>query len=60
MIPAFLLALRKGRGQILKALFGYNVNPSLTEVVAYVGYWAVTLVALRHQQTQSKQVAALT
>ncbi|HSR34657.1 MAG TPA: FTR1 family protein, partial [Anaerolineae bacterium] len=26
-----------GVGQILKALFGYNGNPSLTEVVAYIG-----------------------
>ena len=46
-----------GLGQILKALFGYNGNPSLTEVVAYVGYWVVVLVALRHRQTQTKQVA---
>jgi high-affinity iron transporter len=45
-----------GLGQILKALFGYNGNPSLTEVVAYVGYWLVVLVARRHRQTQAKQV----
>ena len=47
-----------GLGQIMKALFGYNGNPSLTEVLAYVGYWLVVLVALRHRQTQAKQVAA--
>jgi high-affinity iron transporter len=40
-------------GQILKALFGYNGNPSLTEVVAYVCYWAIVLVALRRRQTQA-------
>jgi high-affinity iron transporter len=27
-------------GQILKTLFGYNANPSLTEVLAYVAYFA--------------------
>lgn len=39
-------------GQILKALFGYNGNPSLTEVVAYIGYWVVVLLALRHRRTR--------
>lgn len=41
-----------GGGQILKALLGYNGNPSLTEVLAYVGYWAVVLLALRRRQTR--------
>jgi high-affinity iron transporter len=27
------------QGQVLKALFGYNGNPSLTEVLAYLGYF---------------------
>lgn len=35
-----------GVGQILKALVGYNGNPSLSEVVAYSAYWAVVLAAL--------------
>lgn len=39
-----------GAGQILKALVGYNGNPSLTEVVAYAGYWVVVLLALRRRQ----------
>jgi high-affinity iron transporter len=30
-------------GQFLKALFGYNANPSLTEMLAYVGYFVVVL-----------------
>jgi high-affinity iron transporter len=34
-----------GVGQLLKALFGYNGNPSLTEVVGYAGYWLVILLA---------------
>jgi len=31
-------------GEFLKALFGYNGNPSLLEVVAWAGYLAVALV----------------
>jgi high-affinity iron transporter len=46
-----------GLGQILKALFGYNGNPSLTEVVAYVGYWIVVLLALRHRRTRTELAA---
>jgi high-affinity iron transporter len=30
-------------GQFLKALFGYNGSPSLTEMLAYVGYFVVVL-----------------
>jgi high-affinity iron transporter len=45
-----------GPGQILKALFGYNGNPSLTEVVAYLGYWAVLLSALWRRRTASVPV----
>jgi high-affinity iron transporter len=28
-------------GSVLKSLFGYNGNPSLMEVLSYVGYYAV-------------------
>jgi high-affinity iron transporter len=34
-------------GLMLKALFGYNGNPSLTEVAAYVVYFAAILLGLR-------------
>ena len=30
-------------GQFLKALFGYNANPSLSEMLAYIGYFVVVL-----------------
>ena len=30
-------------GRLLTALFGYNGNPSLVEVLAYVGYWGLIL-----------------
>jgi high-affinity iron transporter len=36
-------------GSILKALFGYNGNPSLTEVLAYLAYFALVSVALKRQ-----------
>jgi high-affinity iron transporter len=34
-------------GQILKTLFGYNANPSLTEVLAYLAYFAAIGFGLR-------------
>lgn len=33
-------------GQMLKALFGYNGNPSLTEVLAYLAYFIISLSGL--------------
>jgi len=34
-------------GSILKALFGYNGNPSLLEIVSYVAYYLVVGMAIR-------------
>jgi len=34
-------------GSLLKALFGYNANPSLTEVIAYLGYFIAIAIGLR-------------
>ena len=34
-------------GAMLKALFGYNANPSLLEVVGYAAYWVLALVGVR-------------
>lgn len=42
-----LLNERQGLGAFLKALFGYNGNPSLIEVVAYVTYLAWMIYVLR-------------
>jgi len=47
-------------GQILKALFGFNGNPSLTEVAAYIGYWVLVLLALRHRRMRLALSAART
>ena len=45
-------------GQVLKALFGYNGNPSLTEVAAYLGYFAFIVTALRPRKLAGQAVAA--
>jgi high-affinity iron transporter len=34
-------------GRILQTLFGYNGNPTLTEVLAYFGYYLVILLGIR-------------
>ncbi|HSF79962.1 MAG TPA: iron uptake transporter permease EfeU [Anaerolineales bacterium] len=39
-------------GQLLKALFGYNGNPSLTEVLAYFGYFVVIVFSLNRNQVR--------
>ena len=44
-----ILNEKEGFGSFLKALFGYNGNPSLIEVVAYVGYLAVVMSVLRRR-----------
>lgn len=42
-----LLNEKQGVGALLKSLFGYNGNPSLLEVIAYVAYLAGVSWALR-------------
>jgi high-affinity iron transporter len=45
-------------GQLLKTLFGYNGNPSLTEMIAYFGYLVVILSLWRREQTVPAKVTA--
>jgi high-affinity iron transporter len=45
-------------GQILKSLLGYNGNPSLTEIIAYLSYWVVIVLALRRGRAPTKVVPA--
>jgi high-affinity iron transporter len=40
-------------GQMLKVLFGYHGNPSLTEVLAYFTYFAVILFGLLYNRARS-------
>ena len=46
----FFLSEQSTMGQMLKALFGYNANPSLTEVLAYIGYFAAITIGLRRSR----------
>lgn len=46
----FLLDENAFVGQLMKTLFGYNGNPSLTEVLAYIGYYVALFFGLRRQQ----------
>ncbi len=49
-----LLDERSFLGEMMKTLFGYNGNPSLSEVLAYAGYFAVIALGLwRDQRKQS-------
>lgn len=49
----FLLDETTPLGLILRALFGYNANPSLTELVAYAGYFIIlTFIHLKNQRNQ--------
>jgi high-affinity iron transporter len=42
-----ILDERGAVGTFLQALFGYNGNPSLIEVLSYIGYFAVVYLATR-------------
>jgi high-affinity iron transporter len=44
-------------GALLKALFGYNANPSLSEALAYVGYLLAVTAALRPTTPRPGNVA---
>jgi len=46
----FLLNEDAFLGQVLKSLFGYNGDPSLTEVLAYLAYFAAIAVGLRRSR----------
>lgn len=43
-------------GKLLKSLFGYNADPSLTEVIAYLGYFIVITIGIR---SLSKKTAVM-
>ena len=45
-------------GLLMKTLFGYNGNPSLTEMIAYFGYLAVILSLWRRENTVPSKVTA--
>jgi high-affinity iron transporter len=53
-----ILSDEAGLGAVLKTLFGYNGNPSLTSIIAYVGYFVFILTALRPRRLIGPAVAA--
>ncbi len=48
-----ILSESSALGQTLKVLFGYNANPSLTEVIAYFGYYVLILLIYRFSSAYS-------
>ena len=42
-------------GAFLKTMFGYNADPSLTEVIGYVGYVACIAYVLRPQPARHEK-----
>jgi high-affinity iron transporter len=45
-------------GGLLKALFGYNGNPSLTEVMAYLGYLFLVGVSFSRERSKTSDLTA--
>ena len=43
-------------GLTLKALFGYNGNPSLTEILGYIGYYIAIFLGLRQAEHRTTAV----
>jgi len=53
-----IISDQSASGGILRALFGYNGNPSLTEIMAYLGYFVILgTILLRNQRKQVNAVA---
>lgn len=43
-------------GELMKTLFGYNGNPSLTEVIAYLGYYLLLYGGFKFQENRSRSL----
>ena len=58
---SFILSRDSVAGQLMSALFGYNPSPDLTEVIAYLAYFAAILFVLQGAgQRSQKTVTANT
>lgn len=54
---SFPLLHEKGAaGGIMKSLIGYNGNPSLTEVIAYFGYWIIIAIFIYRTYMEQPEV----
>ena len=47
-------------GTVLRTLFGYNANPSLTEMLAYFGYLAAVVIGLRADNKRAEKAETIT
>jgi high-affinity iron transporter len=47
-----ILDEKSALGEMLKALFGYNGNPSLTEVIAYIAYSGIIVFSLLRKRVK--------
>ncbi len=47
-------------GTLLKTLFGYNANPSLTEMLAYFGYLIAVAIGLRASNRRAQKAESIT
>jgi high-affinity iron transporter len=47
-------------GTLLKTLFGYNANPSLTEMLAYFGYLAAVVIGLHATNRRAEKTDTIT
>ena len=52
-----VLSERSAFGAILKSLFGYTSNPSLTAAIAYVAYFGAIILGLRATSKSHKNIA---
>ena len=46
-------------GTVLRTLFGYNANPSLTEMLAYFGYLAAVAIGLRTTNKRAEKAESI-
>jgi high-affinity iron transporter len=50
-----ILSEKSVLGEMLVALFGYNGDPSLSEVLAYVAYYAAIFLGLRWSDRRAEK-----
>lgn len=46
-------------GTVLRTLFGYNANPSLTEMLAYFGYLVAVIIGLRTANKRAEKAESI-
>lgn len=54
---SFILSKESVLGQLMSALFGYNPSPDLTEVIAYLAYFAAIGLGLQRASQKTENIA---